>query len=80
MKSTSEAVDDITEYHISIKPGNAIDMQKLRFISKNMDCNLICAKQKLQEGVKDMYQGRVQEIREIARELENAGIIYEIEY
>lgn len=79
MKFTSEAVDDITEYHISIKPGNAIDIQKLRFISKNMDCNLVCAKQKLHEGIEDMYQGRVQEIRERARELENVGIVYEIE-
>lgn len=78
MKSTSEAVDDTTEYHISIKPGNVIDMRKLRFLSKNTDCSLICAKQKLHEGIEDMYQGRVREIRKIARELENAGIVYEI--
>lgn len=78
IKSTSETVDDITEYHISIKPGNAIDMKKLRFISKKVDCNLICARQVLQEGIKNIYQGKAQVIREIARELENAGIIYEI--
>lgn len=78
MKSTSEAIDDTTEYHISIQPGNAIDMRKLRLISKNMGCDLACAKRILQEGIKDMYQGGAQEAREMAKELDNVGIIYEI--
>lgn len=74
-----EEIDrDMTEYHISIRAENKIDLQKLRFITHKINCNLVSAEQKLKNGVRNMYQGRARVIQKMARELEIVGINYEI--